>query len=336
MKKRLTFSGYLGVVMMTALALACQNAGEGRVLGITSSGLVNGLVFLDRNGNHVLDAGDTALANLPVRLLAKGTRDTAARGSSNSGGQFRFSAIPVGSYAVVIDTTILGDSLRVTRVDTSAVTIRPDDTLAIRITVAFPELTVAQARVAPSGKKMFVVGVALISRGLFGDSTVNISDTASAIRLTNVRTQFVVTGDSLRVLGTRATRDGQPTIDRGNIFTLSINADPPLRAAKTGTASSADGGKLDAALVRVLNAAITDTATVPSSPTGNISGGRRLMVNDSSGAFEVRLDTLVGFKGAALAGDTVGARFDILGILVPIGSGTWRLKPRSPSDMVPR
>ena len=57
-------------------------------------------------------------------------------------------------------------------------------------------------------------------------------------------------------------------------------------------------------------------------------------VNDNSGLVEVMLDSVAGFRGSALAPDTVGGRFDIFGLLVPIGPGAWRVQPRAVSDMI--
>src|SRR6185369_3940610 len=101
-------------------------------------------------------------------------------------------------------------------------------------------------------------------------------------------------------LGLRNTRDGQPVLDRGTVFSLSIDAALPIHQTSSATAATAQAGALDAALIRLVNARIMDTATVDS--------GRRLHVNDNSGLVEVMLDTIVGFRGAALAPDTVGAR----------------------------
>ena len=72
------------VAALAVWGAACQNAGESRVLGITATGTVSGLAYLDRNGNRVFDPGDTTLANLGVRLVAQGTRDTTARLRSGS------------------------------------------------------------------------------------------------------------------------------------------------------------------------------------------------------------------------------------------------------------
>jgi hypothetical protein len=179
---------------------------------------------------------------------------------------------------------------------------------------------------------MFVVGVALFARNLFGDTTLHIADPTIALRLTNVRTALVGPGDSIRVFATRTNRDGQtwqPVLDRGSIFPLATDAQLPFHATTTAQAASAAGGQLDAALVRVTNALVEDTATVPT----NI---RRLRVNDGSGQLEVYLDSIVGFTSLVLPPDTVGARLDILGVLVPTGPTSWRLKPRGPSDVAPR
>jgi hypothetical protein len=298
------------------------------VLGIEATGVVDGIVYLDRNGNRFLDGADTALSNLPIRLVAMGTRDTTARASSNAQGFLRLSAVPIGTYRVVVDTILPGDSIRVTRVDTTVITLIPNDTVTVRVNVGFPQLTLAEARAATPGRKMFVAGVALIARNLFGDTTLHIADPTTAVRLTAVRTALVGPGDSIRVLATRSSRDGQPTLDRGTIFPLATDAQLPVHPLTTAAAASASGGQLDAALVRITDAVVEDTATV--------DGNRRLRVNDASGPLEVRLDTIVGFRGPVLAPDTVGARLDVFGLLVPVGPGAWRLKPRAPSDVIPR
>jgi len=97
---------------LVGAAIGCQNAGDGNILSISATGVVNGLVYLDRDGNRAPDPADTTLANLPVRLVAKGTRDTVAKGASGATGTFRFAGLPIGVYAVIIDTTLLCDSLK--------------------------------------------------------------------------------------------------------------------------------------------------------------------------------------------------------------------------------
>jgi alkylation response protein AidB-like acyl-CoA dehydrogenase len=78
-------------------------------------------------------------------------------------------------------------------------------------------------------------------------------------------------------------------------FVLGQSAQPVPQTTSTLTASRADGGRLDAALVRVPNALVSDTATV--------AAGYRLTVNDGSGPLLVLLDPAAGFtRGLYLPG----------------------------------
>lgn len=111
--------------------------------------------------------------------------------------------------------------------------------------------------------------------------------------------------------------------ERVRPFRLAVSRIPPILRMTSQAAATADGGALDAALVRVDNATITDTATV--------AGDVVLTVDDGSGAMEIVLDRDVGFI-LALLGPTVV--IDATGLLVPTGSGSWQLKPRSRGDLV--
>ncbi len=312
-----------------ACGAACQNAGHDRVLGVQATGVIKGLVYFDRDGNHIPDAADTVLAGIGLRVIASGAPDTVGRAVSDTAGLVRFGAIPVGTVIVSVDaTTILGDSLMVTRIDLLTIRVTPGDSFVVRIAVSYPEVTVAQARALAVGKKVFVTGIALNNAVTFGDSTVHFVDTSGAILAAGLRTPLVFTGDSDRVLGTRQIRNGQPTLDHSTVFTLAVGAAVPLHQTSTALAASANGGPLDAALVKVVATTVRGTATV--------AGNRRLTVDDGSGALVIQLDTIAGFRGAALAADTVGARLDATGLLVATGAGTWFLLPRAPSDLIAR
>jgi len=322
-----------------AAALACSNAGADRVLAIQSAGVVKASVFFDRNGNRTLDAGvDTTLTGVGVRLIFQGAKDTVARGVSDNGGAIRFTGVPVGSYVVDVDTTTFGaDSFAVTRIDTAVFTLGPGDSTTVRVFVSYPEATVRQARALPAGKRRFVVGVALNRDTIFGDSTVHLVDTSGAIRMTAAQTQVFAAGDSVRVLGRSAAAGGQPTLAAVTLaqrFITGAASANVARSLSTLLAANADTGRADAALVKVQNATIQDTATV-SSPAGRPA--RRLHVNDGSGILEIQFpDSTAGFKSVCLAADTVGAKVAVTGVLVPAGSGVWSLKPRSPGDVVPK
>ena len=50
----------------------------GRILFVEAEGAITGLVFLDRNGNEVLDASDEPWEGLEVSLFVAGTQSLAA------------------------------------------------------------------------------------------------------------------------------------------------------------------------------------------------------------------------------------------------------------------
>jgi hypothetical protein len=324
----------LTAVLGGALGLACSNAGESRVLSIQASGIVKAVVYFDRNGNRVADAADTGLTGVRVRLVLRGSRDTVAAGNSLSDGSLRLADVPVGTYTVDVDTTTFGaDSFRVTRVDTSLIDVTPGDSFVVRIAISYPQVTVRQARALAAGKKVFVVGVVLNSRLTFsGDdsTTVHLADTSAAVRMIAVSSPIVIARDSVRVLGTRGVDGfGVPVLTNVSIGTLGINAVVTPRSLSAALAADADTGRADGALVRVANLIIHDTATV--------AGAFRLKVHNGLDTLEVRLDStaITGFTTpASIAADTLNATICATGLLAPAGTGVWRLKPRSTTDVV--
>lgn len=321
----------IAATLCAAALVACGNAGEDRVLSIQATGTVTGLVYLDRNGNRIADGlnVDTALAGVGVRLVVAGTRDTAARATSDLLGIYHMTGVPVGHYVLVVDTATVGDSVDVVRIDTNVVTLTAADSAdTVRVAVSFPTVTVAQARALPLGKKAFVVGLALNSVNGFGDSTVHIADASGTIRGTRIPPGPVFPGDSMRFLGTRRVRDGQPTLDSVATFYLGAGTLPAGQTVTNATARTANGGALDAALVRITGDTIVDTASVV---VGADSGDFQLHVFDGTDTVTVLLDHNAGFSGVSLAAYVPGAVFTIRGLLLPVppgNTGAWRLKPR--------
>jgi hypothetical protein len=329
---------WLALALIVLTATRCENAGEGRVLSIGSSGIVKGLVYLDRNGNRLSDGADTALRQVRVRLIASGTFDTTVSVLSDSAGGFRAPSVPIGTYTVAVDTTTIGDSVQVVQLSATQVSVAPGDSVTITATVSFPLLSVRAARLLPAGQKVFVQGIVVSPRPAFGDTTAHLADTSRAIRLTRVRANPAAgIGDSVRLLGVVATRDGQPTLDDAAIIPLGSSGGPAPAVTTTTVAQTAQGGALDAALVFVGGVVIVDTATV----TGTGSPPNqdyRLTVDDTpadtAGRLEVLLDGHAGFVGAVLAPLRRDSVVNVTGVLVPATSGRWRLKPRILADVV--
>jgi len=75
---------------------------------------------------------------------------------------------------------------------------------------------------------------------------------------------------------------------------------------------------------------IVDSATI--SDTATVLGNFQLTVSDGSGNLQVLLDHAAGFlvPGVYVPSNV----FNIVGVLVPTGTGIWTLKPRSAADLV--
>ncbi len=308
---------------MIAFLGACLDTSEDRVLSISETGIVQGLVYLDANGNRSLDASDPGLPAVGVRLLVRGTPDTIARAATTTDGVFRLDRVAVGVYDLAVDPSSLGDSVQVVGVIPDPIDVAPNDSVTVAVAVSFAKLSVSEARALAIGEKVFVEGIAISGRGIFGDSTLHLADETAAIRATRVRRFTVLPGDSVRLLATRNERSGQPTLDDAQPFLLAIAVVPPPEETEAATAADADGGRLDAALVRVLDATITDTLTN--------AGDFILTVTDGSGSLDVLLDKDVAF--ADLGPFLPDSVIDATGVLVPSGTGDWVLKPRSDADL---
>lgn len=319
------------------LALAaCENGGATRTLGISATGIVRGLVYFDANGSRAFDAADVGFAGARVRLLAPGGVDTLFRATTAADGSFRLAGVPVGTYAVIVDSASAGDTARVITTGASPVTLTvlPGDSVAFVGAISYPMRTIAEARALAPGERVFVRGIALHARTTFSDTTLHIVDATGAMRATRVRPSAspVAAGDSVVLRARIAVRLGQRVLDDVTTFVVEPTFIPTAPTITTAVAATGGvAGSLDAALVQVLNGQIIDTATV--------GGNMQMTVNDASGPVVVILDRAadVGFQLPLPAGIYVPTnRFDFVGVLVPTGAGAWRLKPRSVLDLTPR
>ncbi len=324
MSRRIITSAVL--LLLVVSAVGCGNTGEDQVLAITATGRIAGVVYFDDNGSGEPDGADRPLSGVALRVVLVGTQDTVARPVTQSDGAFATLQLPVGRYTVAVPAETLGDSAAVVQLEDSVVTLQPEGEPFVTIGLGFPNVSIAEARALPAGRTVFVEGLALTSLGIFGDTTTHVADVSGSIRATRVLRATQLVGDSLRLRGITGVRDGQPVIDAPEVFILAISRPlPPPIDLGTGGAASADGGRLDAALTRLIGISIADTATT--------SEGFVLGADDGSGRVEVLLDADIAFD---LTGLEPAVQLDAIGVLVPDGAGSWQLKPRSGADVVIR
>jgi hypothetical protein len=192
------------------------------------------------------------------------------------------------------------------------------------VNVSISAATVSAVRTLPIGSAVSVTGVALNGVAGFDDSSLHVADVTGAIRVLALNTSFVFAGDEVRVSGVTSIVEGRVVIAPANVAVLGQTTVPPPSVVSTSVASTASGGSLDAALVQVRNV-LVETVDL-------VAGGVALGVDDGSGRLIVRVDGGTGIPNNVLA---VGARANVVGLLVPRGDGTWLLKPRSAADITP-
>lgn len=288
-------------------------------------------IYLDRDGSRTPSVLDTAFVGARIALLLAGTNDTfrtaAASLFASNFAVARFDRIPLGQYRVTVDPISVGDSIEVQAIDTNEIRIRAgDDSTFVTIRLGYPEVSIREARALTPGRRVFLRAIVLAGVQSFRDTTSHVADSSGFIRLTRVSLRGGLTGntpgDSVSVLGIAGSRAGQPTLDQAIIARFSTRPPPIPFPVITATAATAQNGTLDAALVQITGAIISDTLT--------IAPDFRVTVSDGSGALSVILDGNLNVPRTVFApGRSMNAR----GVLVPDGLGGWTLKPREPGDI---
>ena len=318
----------LALALVGALTV-CTDASNVTLLEVDAEGVVFGQVYLDSNSNEILDAQDTPLRNVTLELTS-GRGVVVADAETDTLGLFTMLSIPVGSYRLALQSESLGDSVEVYATDGESLTISRGDTTRVNFGTSFPRLTVEEVLTAEPGKRIFTTGIALNSRIPFGDGRVHIKGEFGYLRAIGVVRSAINTGDSVRIVGRTATSLGRPVLEDVTPFLLVGQAEIPVPVeTETGTAAAADGGSLDAALVRVRSAEILDTTTV--------DGDFHFTIDDGTGPLKVVFQSFLQTNTSTIRPDTVIRVQAVSGLLVPhreaTGGTTWRLLPRAPAEL---
>lgn len=219
--------------------------------------------------------------------------------------------------------TFTGAGVLVPNPTGSAWRLKPRDRFEAEVT--FPTMTVAQVRLEDEGRRVVVQGLALNSWAAFGDSTVHLLDSTGALRSVRVvvTSGAILTGDSIRLLGTVGRRNQQPVLTNvsGSMLRRGMLVPEP-DSVSTAVARTAGGGARDANQVRV-GGTILGTQTLP-------GGDQVISINDGSGLFEVVFTSGINFGQGPFV---PGALMRATGVLVPKTDGTWQLRPRNANDV---
>jgi uncharacterized repeat protein (TIGR01451 family) len=321
----------LAVALLASGAWACMTVTDVAVLEISATGVIFGQAFLDQNGSGVADAADVPLRSALVQIVTQGTSTVVDQETTDSLGIFVLSDVPVGSYHVRIDAATLGDSLQPLGTSTD-VTVELGDTTPLSLGVSYPTLTLAEALAAAPGRRVFTSGIVLNPRQFNGDGLVFFKGPAGYLRGTNVDRVTIAPGDSVRLLGRTAVSQGRPALDAVTPIVLVGLAQFPIPVeVTTAAARTASSGTLDAALVRIRNADIKDTATV--------ANDFHFWAHAGGDSVEVVLRSFLSISPTpAIRPDTIVGISQATGLLSPffdIGSGTvrWRLLVRAAGEI---
>jgi hypothetical protein len=321
----------LGILCLAASLTGCTDPKD-TVLGIDATGELHVSAYLDRDGDGQRNPQvDSVIRGLRVSIAAATGGLPVSSVLTDSIGIARFQRVPVGTYVLSADGSVLGDSISVQQIDSARVTLAARDTAAAVITVGYSPATIASIATQPRGKRVSVSGIALNGWSTFGDSTLHLADSTGAIRAVAIRSSPAVSASNIGI-GDRIR--GQATVGENagvvalTDFTIVTRATGELPAAidTTTFAAARAGGRLNAAQVRVTAATVLDAATLA-------GGDVRYNVDDGSGVLEVVVDASAGISTPFSIG--IGTLLDITGVLVPRndGSGRWRLKPRRSADV---
>jgi hypothetical protein len=308
---------------LLALA-ACSNAGEDLALPPTGAGPLGVAVYFDRDGTGSFTSFDTVFAGARVALFVHRGLDTITTGATGEDGTVTFIGVPFGRYEFAVVPGSLGDSLPVVDGDTVPLRITADPDSAVlgaTVRVSHATLSLDEARQAPSGQRVFVRAIVTSALQYFSDSSTFLTTGNAHLRVTRSAHRPGRSGnnpgDSVIVLGTIGTQDGQPVLLNGLILTVSEQPVPTAEEIVVTEITDARGGMLDAALVHLVGVEIADTATV----------GADFHIRIASGADTalVVLDSLITIPREVFA---PGRDSEWRGLLVPAGDGSWFLRAR--------
>lgn len=318
------------VALVAAGAWSCMTVTDVELLQISGTGVIFGQAFLDQNGNGVTDAGDAPLPGALLELVLSGTQTVVDLEETDTLGFFVLPHVPLGAYELRLSAAALGDSL-VALATGGDVTVELGDTTSLSLGASFPTLTLAEALAAAPGRRVFTAGIVLNSRPFNGDGLVFFKGPTGYLRGTNVDRVTLTAGDSVRLLGRTMVSQGRPALDAVTPFVLVSLAQFPIPVEVSATAArQASGGALDAALVRIRDADITDTSTV--------ANDFRFWARNGGDSVEVVLRSFLTINpNPAIRPDTVVAISQATGLLSPVvdglGNVRWRLLVRSASEI---
>ena len=321
--------GVATLLVASLSPLACSDATDVELLEIGGQGALAGLAFIDLDGSGGQTPADTPMVSVEVLLLTS-TGEVVREEMTDSIGTFLFDDVPVGSYRLSAATSVLGDSLSVLS-ESQVASVALGDTAQLDLGTTFAVLSLPEVLAAPVGRRVITSGIALNARVNFGDGQVHFAADSTFLRGLQVERSSLAAGDSVRLTGRVVMDNGRPALEEVTPFVLVTSAALVLpRSVTVGEARTADGGRLDAALVQIRDAEITDTSSV--------GDDFRFWATSGPDSVEVIVRGFLGLNTEAFRPDTIVRLDRLTGLLSPREDGPggvrWQVLPRSGGDVV--
>lgn len=312
---------------------ACTDAGDVTLLEIDAAGVLTAQVFLDLDGTLTFTPADEPIANTTVLLLTGASSDRVDEFTTDTLGLFTVPDVPAGSYRLGFDPLVLGDSLEAIG-PAVPITLMGGDSARLTLGATFVTLPLDSVLVSRVGRRVYTSGIALNTRVNFGDGQVHFRGDGTFLRTLNVERGALLPGDSAQLLGRVVLDNGRPALEDVTFSVLIGGAALVLpQDVSTAQAALADGGRLDAALVRIRNAEITDTST-------NANGDFRFWADDGTDSVEFVVRDFLGVDTDVFRPDTIVRILEATGLLSPAEDSTgavrWQFLPRLGLDITPQ
>jgi len=312
------------VAFALLLTTACEGATDAQRFSLDASrGRVEATIFADLDRSGTFGGQDRPIPGVEVSILTRGTVDTLRTSRTEADGVVWFADIPAGSFDLVVDPTILGDTLVFAFQNPDPLVVSRNVN-PVLYGVSYPIVSLEAARASSQNRRIFVEGVAAVSTGSLPGNALHIMSPGGWLRVETSSGPGISVGDSVRVRG-QVHRDGSSVVLREG-----LHSSRPGSAAVTPVTVSTQGartaaGGLDGALVSIGTATVGQVV---------VQGGvATAQVSDGSGTLMIQVPTS-HFAEADLPILRAGGTVTLTGVLIGQSGGTtWILRTRSGGDV---
>jgi hypothetical protein len=320
--QRIGKSSLVGFALL--LTTACEGATDAQRFSLDAPrGQIQATVIADLDRSGTFGGQDRPIAGVNVSVLRRGTVDTLKTSPTEANGVVVFTSIPAGSYDLVVDPTVFGDTLVFAFQDPDPLVVFRNENQVL-YGVSYPIVSLEAARASSQDRRIFVEGVAATASGSLPGNALHVRGPGGWLRVETSSGPGISVGDSVRVRGQVHREGGSVVLREGLHSRLPGSEDVTPVTVSTQGARTASGG-LDGALVQIESATVGQVV---------VQGGvATAQVSDGSGTLMIQVPNAHS-ADANLPIIRAGGTVSLTGVLIPQSGGTtWMLRTRSGEDV---